>query len=82
MMFHEDPENVWAPTLGPRLIAEEHLLDPLHPSLVYTCCALANMQNVRKHDCDRYHIYYVRREVARRYIEYMKSGATEVSHVG
>merc|ERR1711988_2055300 len=44
---------------------------------MYTCCALAQMQNVRKHDCDRYHIYYVRREVAKRYIEYMKGGATE-----
>jgi hypothetical protein len=78
MMFHEDPKNTGSKTLGPRLKAQDHLLDPLHPTIVYTCCVLAKDKGMPKHDCDRYRIYYVRREVAKRYMEYMKSGALTV----
>ena len=82
MIFHEDPENTRSPTLGPRLTAEHHLMDPLAPTLKYTCCYDAEQNGtLGTHDCDRHHIYYVRREVAKRYIEYMKCGATEVRYV-
>ena len=79
MIFHEDPKNTESPTLGPRLKAEEHLLDPLHPMIKYTCCTEAEQDGtLDTHDCDRHHIYYVRREVAKRYAEYMNSGAIVV----
>ena len=79
MIYHEDPENTKSPTLGPRLTAEKHLLDPLHPSLVYTCCFKAKQNGTSDtHDCDRHHVYYVRQVVSQRYHEYMKSGADEV----
>ena len=79
MIFHEDPGNIKSPTLGPRLTAHRHLLDPLDPALVYTCCYKAEQNGASDtHDCDRYHVYYVRKVVARRYCEYMKSGADEV----
>lgn len=81
MIFHEDPKNTKSPTLGPRLTAEHHLMDPLHPSLVYTCCFKAKQDGTSDtHDCDRHHVYYVRRKVAERYKEYMESGATEVTN--
>ena len=79
MTFHENPQNIKSPTLGPRLTADAHLMDPLDPTLEFTCCSLAKQHGVLDtHDCDRYHVYYVRREVAKRYREYMKSGAIEV----
>ena len=82
MIFHEEPDNTESPTLGPRLTAEHHLMDPLAPTLKYTCCYDAEQNGtLGTHDCDRHHIYYVRREVAKRYIEYMKCGATEVRYV-
>ena len=81
MLFHENPQNTESPTLGPRLRAETHLMDPLDPELQYTCCYLAKERGILDtHDCDRYHVYYVRREVAKRYREYIKSGAIEVSN--
>ena len=79
MIFHEDPGNIQSPTLGPRLTARKHLLDPLDPVLVYTCCYKAEQNGTSDtHDCDRNHIYYVRQVVTQRYCEYMKSGANEV----
>ena len=79
MMFHENPQNTESTMLGPRLTAETHLMDPLDSTLEFTCCYLAKQNGVLDtHDCDRYHVYYVRREVAKRYREYMKSGAIEV----
>ena len=80
VIFHEDPENMESPTLGPRLTSDKHLMDPLDPKLVYTCCAKAeNDGTLDSHDCDRHHVYYVRQEVAKRYLEYKNSGASEVS---
>ena len=82
MIFHEDPGNMDTPALGPRLTAEDHLKDPLDPALVFTCCQKAKKNgNLDTHDCDRHQIYFVRRKVARRYIEYMESGADEVRGV-
>ena len=85
VIFHEDPGNTKSPALGPCLTAEDHLKDPLDPNIVYKCCEDAKKQNagagtgpLNTHDCDRYRIYPVRRKVARRYIEYMNSGADEV----
>lgn len=83
VIFHEDPDNLEAPTLGARLTSDQHLLDPLDPKLVYTCCAKAqNDGTLDSHDCDRSHVYYVRAEVAKRYLEYKNSGASEVSKEG
>ena len=79
MSFHEEPENIESPTLGPLLTAEHHLKDPLDPKLMYTCCFFAGQNGtLETHDCDRHYIYFVRRVVSNRYIEYMKSGAVEV----
>jgi hypothetical protein len=73
MIFHEDPFNTKGQNqYGPALKAND-LLDPLQPELVYTCCFKSNG---KAHDCDRHHVWHVRRVVAKRYIEYVKSGAT------
>ena len=78
VIFHEEPENTQSPTLGPRLTAAQHLLDPLDPKLTYTCCVFAKEDGtLDTHDCDRFHVYYVREVVAERYLEYVESGATE-----
>ena len=78
MIFHEDPNNTKSPTLGPRL-THEHLKDALDPTLKFTCCFLAEKSGtLDTHDCDTHHIYYVRKVVAQRYIEYVQSGADEV----
>ena len=88
MIFHEDPENTESPTLGPRLTAEHHLKDPLDPAIEYTCCLNANYKDptldealLDTHDCDRYRIFPVRRVVAKRFLEYVKSGSNEVGNV-
>ena len=79
MTFHEDPDKIESPTLGPLLTAQQHLKDPLDPSMKYTCCFIAEQSGtLDTHDCDRHYIYFVRRVVTNRYIEYMKSGAVEV----
>lgn len=83
MVFHEDPDNLESPTLGPLLAAEHHLKDPLDPTLKYTCCSVAEQNGtLDTHDCDRHYIYFVRRVVSNRYIEYMKSGAAVVRNAG
>ena len=79
LIFHEDPEDTESPTLGPRLTAKQHLMDPLESTVEYTCCFLAKKDGtLDTHDCDRHHIYYVRRAVAMRYQEYVNSGGNEV----
>ena len=77
--FHEDADKIQCPTLGPLLTAQHHLKDPLDSKLKYTCCLMAKQNGtLDTHDCDRHYIYFVRRVVTNRYIEYMKSGAVEV----
>ena len=79
----KSPRIIESPTLGPLLAAEHHLKDPLDPTLMYTCCSVAGQNGtLDTHDCDRHYIYFVRRVVSNRYIEYMKSGAAVVGNAG
>lgn len=60
---------------GPVLKAQD-LKDPLDASIEYTCCHYAKKDGtLDTHDCDRHHIWHVRRTVAKRYLEYVRSGS-------